>query len=69
MNLIHKARIEKALDFMDDNFGEWKVVIQKNKDGKIKTHSQFPGYITDDTDIEESQDLTGSIISDTLLVR
>lgn len=54
---------------MDDNFGEWKVVIQKNKDGKIKTHSQFPGYITDDTDIEESQDLTGSIISDTLLVR
>ncbi|HLP48350.1 MAG TPA: hypothetical protein VK469_20585 [Candidatus Kapabacteria bacterium] len=47
MELIQKAKIEKLLDYAEEHFGEWKIVIQKNSDGKIRCHTQFA------TDIDE----------------
>ena len=42
MELIQKAKIEKVIDYAEENFGEWKIVITKNAEGKIRTHTSFP---------------------------
>ena len=58
MDLLQKGKIEKVLDFADENFGEWKVVTQKDKDGKIRCHTSFPTDISNNTELEEYQVLT-----------
>jgi hypothetical protein len=42
MDIEEKAQIENIINYAEDNFGEWKIVIQKNSDGKIRTHTSFP---------------------------
>ena len=54
MEIEIKAQIEKILDHADSNFGEWKIVIQKNGDGKIRCHTQFPTDIYYNTNQTES---------------
>ena len=43
MDLLQKGRIEKILDYLEDNYGEWKLVIQKSESGKIRYYAQNAG--------------------------